>query len=139
MVGTFNSGPGSFELTSFEIPGNPFTDFPVFEYDGGFEFSELTQPFRAVTAEVNAVSDRPSALRGRVFPNPVQNVLTLEWPESLEDGHVEVWTAWGQLCSTHAMGRQDRLDIPTSSWALGVYTVRAHTHLGTEPWRILKQ
>ena len=139
MVGNFNSGPGSFVLTSFEIPGNPFTDFPVFEYDGGFEFSELTQPFRAVIAEVNAVSDRPSALRGRVFPNPVQNVLTLEWPESLEAGHVEVWTAWGQLCSTHAMGGKDRLDIPTSSWAPGVYTVQAHTHLGTETWRILKR
>ena len=47
MVGNWGSGPGSFALTTFEIPGNPFTDYNVFEYGGGFEFSELRQPFRA--------------------------------------------------------------------------------------------
>ena len=49
MVGNWGSGPGSFALTTFEIPGNPFTDYNVFEYGGGFEFSDvLRQPFRAI-------------------------------------------------------------------------------------------
>jgi N-acetylneuraminic acid mutarotase len=139
MVGNFGSGPGSFALTSFEIPGNPFTDFPVFEYDGGFEFSELRQPFRAAIADVNAVADLPSPLRGRVYPNPVQNVLTLEWKEALMTGVIEVFNAWGQPCSKDAVVHQNRLDIPTESWLPGVYLVRSQSNFGTETWRILKR
>ena len=138
MVGNWGSGPGSFTLTTFEIPGNPFTDFNVFEYGGGFEFSELRQPFRAIAADASHTQDLSTAVMAKVFPNPVRDVLTVAWQGPARQGRIEVFTAHGQPVLSRTIAPQPRITLPTSHWAQGVYTVRLQSDQGTQTWQVLK-
>ena len=138
MVGNWGSGPGSFTLTTFEIPGNPFTDFNVFEYGGGFEFSELRQPFRAIAADASHTQDLSTAVMAKVFPNPVRDVLTVAWQGPARQGRIEVFTAQGQPVMSRTIAPQPRITLPTSHWAQGVYTVRLQSDQGTQTWQVLK-
>ncbi|MED5318543.1 MAG: T9SS type A sorting domain-containing protein, partial [Bacteroidota bacterium] len=137
MVGNWGSGPGSFALTTFEIPGNPFTDYNVFEYGGGFEFSELRQPFRAIEAASSQTSDL--ATLANIFPNPVRDVMTVEWNGVEGKGQIDVFTAQGQPTATRTLGSQTRTTFSTQHWAQGMYTVRLQTRRGTQTWKVLKQ
>ena len=136
MVGNWGSGPGSFALTTFEIPGNPFTDYNVFEYGGGFEFSELRQPFRAIEATSSQTSDL--AVLANLFPNPVRDVMTFEWNGIEGEGQIDVFTAQGQPVETRTLGSQTRTTFSTHHWARGMYTVRLQTRRGTQTWKVLK-
>ena len=43
MVGQGPNGAGLFKLRTFEEPGNPFTAFDLFLYDGSYEFSQVAE------------------------------------------------------------------------------------------------
>lgn len=135
MVGNWNSESGSFTLTTFEIPGNPFTDYNIFEYDGESEFSELRLSFRAVDAEASSLEAQLEALNLEAHPNPASQTLNLTGIEGA--GTLEVWTALGQRMFTAQVRGNTTLDV--SNWPSGLYVIRFRDGRSRRELRVVKQ
>jgi hypothetical protein len=137
MVGQGPNGAGSFKLRTFEEPGNPFTAFDLFLYDGSYEFSQVTETF-AVVASTSASDEMALEEALHVFPNPVREALTLEWPGAQPPLAVDILSMDGQTVWRQATPQGGRAKLDTEAWDAGVYLVQVRTAGGLHTTRVVK-
>lgn len=75
----------------------------------------------------------------RIYPNPVQNLLTIQAKKSLQNGSVRIMSAAGQIMSqqTNLIGNRFQLDI--SSIAPGIYIVEIQEESQIVKAKLIKQ
>ena len=137
MVGQGPNGAGLFKLRTFEDPGNPFTAFDLFLYDGSYEFSQVTETF-AVVSSTSATEDLAQQDDLHVFPNPTGEMLTLTWPQSQAPLAVDVVSIEGQTVWRQDTPQGGRAELNTQGWEAGVYLVRMRTAAGLHTTRVVK-
>ena len=128
MVGNWGSVRACSPSPRLKIPGNPFTDYNVFEYGGGFEFSQVTSNVRRGVVQPNL--GRPRNRANHVFPTPPARRHDLvEW-NGVEGGRHRV-TAQGQtVWRLDTLGSQTRRPSHARIGKQGVYTVQVRTQQG---------
>lgn len=137
MVGQGPNGAGLFKLRTFEEPGNPFTAFDLFVYDGSYEFSQVTETFAVVSS--TSASDELALAQGlRVFPNPTRETLTLTWPNTLDPMAVDILSVDGQTAWRQDTPQGSRAELDTQGWEAGVYLVQVRTEKGLHTTRLVK-
>ena len=137
MVGQGPNGAGLFKLRTFVEPGNPFTAFDLFAYDGSYEFSQVTETFAVVSS--TSASDELALEEGlRVFPNPTRETLTLTWPNTLAPMAVDILSVDGQTAWRQDTPQGSRAELDTQGWKAGVYLVQVRTEKGLHTTRVVK-
>ena len=137
MVGQGPNGAGLFKLRTFEEPGNPFTAFDLFLYDGSYEFSQVTETF-AVVSSTSATEDLAQQDALHVFPNPTGEKLTLTWPQSQAPLAVDIVSVEGQTVWRLDTPQGSRAELDTQGWEAGVYLVQVRTAAGLRTTRVVK-
>ena len=137
MVGQGPNGAGSFKLRTFEEPGNPFTAFDLFLYDGSYEFSQVTETF-AVVASTSALDEMALEEALHVFPNPVRETLTLEWPGAHPPLKVNIRSVDGKMTWHQDAPQGGRIMLDMQGWEAGVYFVQVCTKGGIHSTRVVK-
>lgn len=98
------------------------------DYDGGYAYSEVI----TVKARQNE-----NALEFNIYPNPVKSdLITIE----LMDGNettCEVFNNHGRKMFSEII-TQDRIEISTSEWASGIYSVSIYTNQQVQTKRLIK-
>ena len=82
----------------------------------------------------------PAAGRLKIFPQPAQDAVTLEWPAIAgQSVQLQVWTTAGQLVLAQPVnGTDQRLQINTSGWPPGIYRISLQTELGRWQEKMVK-
>ena len=137
LLGQGPNSAGLFKLRTFEEPGNPFTAFDLFLYDGSYEFSQVTETF-AVVSSTSATGDLAQQGALQVFPNPTSETLTLTWPQSQAPSAVDVVSIEGQTVWRQDTPQGGRAELDTQGWEAGVYLVRMRTAAGLHTTRVVK-
>jgi hypothetical protein len=137
MVGQGPNGAGLFKLRTFEEPGNPFTAFDLFVYDGSYEFSQVTETF-AVVSSTSASDELALDEYIRVFPNPIRETLTLTWPNTLAPMAIDILSVDGQTAWRQDTPQGSRAELNTQGWEAGVYLVQVRTEKGLHTTHVVK-
>lgn len=95
---------------------------------------------RVPTALVLSASNPAAAYFLKVYPNPFDEQLTVEWPSTGTLLSLELWNAEGQLCwSMDAPPLSGgNIQVSTAHLLNGVYWLRAKTTQGIETFPVLK-
>jgi len=86
---------------------------------------------------VSGINDSPE-IPLVVFPNPVSDVVYLQYPELQENASLNLLNAQGQLIQSHNISgvQQSKLDV--SQLVSGVYTLRLQSDKGTRTVKFVK-
>lgn len=82
-----------------------------------------------------AITDDDQTSLPHVYPNPFENKLTINFPESLCGeliGSVKIYDLFTGLCVFEG-NFKNRLDIDAMSWREGMFVVRIYHDRGYEP------
>ena len=93
-----------------------------------------------VAATNTGITSISQANRVNAFPNPVSNILNLQW-ENAQTGTslVSVYTMTGQLMTATNVNGANAYSINTSDWAPGIYMVNVQKGSTSNVFRVLKQ
>ena len=130
-AGAVNDGPvnGTLTVPNGTVAG-PTRMRVIMKYDAaptdgcenGYDYGE-TEDY-CVNLEMSiGVNDRPSASSIAVFPNPADNTLFIELPESASGLEVELLDGSGRTLS-RSRTTSDRVMVPTQGLANGLYLYR---------------
>lgn len=87
------------------------------------------QPFRIIPAAAYLTNPNPELL---LYPNPFQELITLEGPGLADQTHLEVWDASGKLVFTQEiLPATHRMEIRPRGLAAGTYRLVLHGREGS--------
>lgn len=91
---------------------------------------EDTLPFEEEPISVLPLDPKPNKLR--VFPNPAQDQITIEWDQSIHSGELIVYNQIGKVLSRFSIGEANHLRLETSTLESGLYVVKLLSHDGKQ-------
>ncbi|WP_422359043.1 T9SS type A sorting domain-containing protein [Reichenbachiella sp.] len=100
------------------------------DFDGQFEHSE--------TIRIEAALYEFSIL---YYPNPVDDVLTLESNEAIQDAKIQIVSVTGEVAYQNIFSKvsNSRIKLDLGNLSTGVYQVLVETTFGTKKFRIIKK
>jgi hypothetical protein len=103
------------------IPGNP---------------DEITRKAGIVQATI----EKEAEATLRVYPNPVQNELYIEYGQAVKEPvSVKIYSGSMQFIKEYRMAGKNKLAVPVSGLAAGVYFVRVESKAGVQSFKVRKE
>jgi polyhydroxybutyrate depolymerase len=84
---------------------------------------EIWRFFRQYRLDQLTATDAPESAGWMASPNPVQDYLILQSPDSQPVRRIQIFDALGHLVQTLSPTSDDRIVVETAAWAVGVYVI----------------
>ena len=126
------------DSNDFIFPTTINTSIPMLWAKGNNTLSLGYHGSRGAAVSTTLVTSDPVSLpKFRVYPNPVAAELTIEFPASIEQATVAVYSVLGTLVFQSSMNQWNS-KINTSEWNTGVYLMNIKTTEFTQTKRVVK-
>lgn len=80
-----------------------------------------------------------SSLDVQVYPNPISNILTVDFGKEVQLDNVFITDAWGRIIYDHASLTTDVMKIDLSKESTGIYFLNINANQETKVLKIIKQ